>query len=249
LAGAIPANSPEPPVAVLLVASPEVPSRAGAGVNAEDEAVDFAVPKEKEGIVLPVSPEVFFVARLANRPVPAVVLVFELKSPTYGGLGDGIPKRFTLDDPVGGANNPPLGFVLAVPESAGFVACQLNTGGVGFILSGFGEGTLSSPVVEMDGFPVFRTYVGDCLAVERVFAGVFVPDFTGVLKADGGDSDGSMSFEEGSRTVVVNRISLTRESVTCTMPRGLCFLLANSSTLFQGCQSTEDRFPIFNRLF
>jgi hypothetical protein len=239
-------NSPEPPVEVLLFASPEAPSRAGVRVDVDDEAVDFA-PNDRI-VFVPVSPEALFEARLANMLVPAVALGFELKSPLYGcfgsvltsagGLGDGVPKRFTLDDSVGGANNPPVGF-----------GSQLNNGGVGFVLSGLVEGTLSSPVVEMDRLPVFRTEVGDCLAVERVFADVFVPNFTRCSEADGGDSDVSMSFEEGLGTAVVKWSSSARELVTCTMLWALCILLAFVSTLFQGCQSTEDRFPFLNLLF
>ena len=126
----------------------------GADGNENNEVAGFGfLNKEPLGLVPLVSPKAGFAAAIAKGLFPAAALGVEAKSPLYSGfvsalsplegIGDGVPKTFLLDELVVDPNNPPARSVLAIPESVGLVASQLNAIGFGLVLSGFGEGVLS----------------------------------------------------------------------------------------------------------
>jgi len=131
----------------------EVPSPAGTEAGCETAVFDGPNDLMKGDCALVAPPKGLFAAVLANKLLPVAALGLKLNSPPDGAFvfvlasledfGEGAPKPFPLGEVVGSPNNPPIGFVLEVPESASLVASQLNTTDFAFVLSGFGEGVRS----------------------------------------------------------------------------------------------------------
>ena len=126
----------------------------GAGASENNEAAGFGFPnKGAVGFVLLISPKMGFAGATAGTLFPAAALGIGAKNPLnigfisalppLEGIGDGVAKIFPIDELAGNPNNPPVSPVPTVPESVSLVTSGLNAIGVGFVLSGFGEGVLS----------------------------------------------------------------------------------------------------------
>ena len=88
--------------------------------------------------------------------------------------------------------------------------------------------------------PALGSDSGKSLRVEGDFPGVFLPSFAGVLESGTDSSDRSFSSDETLGTGSVSLNPSRPDLVMFTLLGALCILLANESSLFQGCQSAHN---------